>query len=550
MVTRRRQTRISARQSLRQQQEPQFAAPPVLQPKVQQTTEQKLPEWKPGGSRKSSPLQRLRNSRPVQKRFAFSPIAQQPGMTMQQKGVEKRDNLLMKPMAPVQQDAMDQDNQLQTRPLVRQDTSNSSETVQRKIIGYDGEDIWTNEIAGRLAEEKHEDTKRDIQILHDSYWPIQVGSYGGLAEDIDEGEYEWLLERERATDATSAPGEAPILKFNFAGSGQEQWGTHAEWAQKAVGKTVELNPAEHASGGLKYQNIKRSGKKNRPQRDKVVFEYAGPKTWLTGETLDVGGNNTTANLEDAKTEFNNYMAWVVARRPNEIVQINIKGFSRGGATASVFASWIKTTEYKDNVAVNAVIIDPVPGRGPSGEQLLYGDMPMEQDMSNVYEEDKDARKEEQGLKTGTTVVMTVKSNTPSILGQAFTPQKILGAQRVIIAYGKNAQHYFGIGETASRRVKYDGVLALKGMKLSTIPEGLYVVNVDDMNLQRVTTYEDWLARKPEVLEQADTMESRDRIIDETIRELFQRDDSSQDETETPPDPAQIGDDYFGSDSED
>ncbi|NET54914.1 MAG: DUF4157 domain-containing protein [Symploca sp. SIO2E6] len=43
-----------------------FTAPPVVQPKAEKKPDTKLPEWKPGGSREPSPLQRLIESKAVQ----------------------------------------------------------------------------------------------------------------------------------------------------------------------------------------------------------------------------------------------------------------------------------------------------------------------------------------------------------------------------------------------------------------------------------------------------------------------------------------------------
>lgn len=56
------QTRISSRKSLLEKKAPQYAAPPVMQPKLQRKTERELPEWKPESSRKPSPLERLGHS--------------------------------------------------------------------------------------------------------------------------------------------------------------------------------------------------------------------------------------------------------------------------------------------------------------------------------------------------------------------------------------------------------------------------------------------------------------------------------------------------------
>ncbi|MDJ1172859.1 hypothetical protein [Roseofilum capinflatum] len=68
MSPRRRQTktRISRRKENPESSSPQFAAPPVIQPKAQRKMEKELPEWKPGGSGKPSPLQRLQPSATLQ----------------------------------------------------------------------------------------------------------------------------------------------------------------------------------------------------------------------------------------------------------------------------------------------------------------------------------------------------------------------------------------------------------------------------------------------------------------------------------------------------
>ncbi|MDB9517990.1 DUF4157 domain-containing protein [Roseofilum reptotaenium CS-1145] len=126
MNPRRRQTRISPRQSLLAQKEkaPQYAVPPVVQPKIQRKTGSELPEWKPSESRKSSPLERLRYSAGVQAKLEIGqphdPYEQQadqvaqdvvetihtpqtPSTLQREMGPEGDEEMQMKPMVQRQE---------------------------------------------------------------------------------------------------------------------------------------------------------------------------------------------------------------------------------------------------------------------------------------------------------------------------------------------------------------------------------------------------------------------------------------------------------------
>ena len=300
---------------------------------------------------------------------------------------------------------------------------------------------------------------------------------------------------------------ANILKFNFAGSGEEVWKTHKEKYAKP-GKE-QMGSAEHLSGGKKY-----SKEKQTLDKDKTVFEYAGPISKLLGQKglKDSGKNSTEENLADAKREFHDYMfKYRIAKgRFSEIpkVQINIKGFSRGAATASVFASWIKSTMFKDVVDVNLVLIDPVRGTG----SVAKGLMPSEQDVSGVYDE------ENAPDTSGTTYLMPIESGYSS---NYFTPQKISGYQRLIIGYGPGIKHSFGLGESEDSTLKYNGQ-PVKGMKLSTLPKGLFVVNAADMNIVKVPNMETWKSDFEDlVLGKANKKEKRDVVIREALSALEQ-----------------------------
>ncbi|MDJ1184708.1 hypothetical protein [Roseofilum casamattae] len=541
MVTRRRKskTRISSHQSSSQNQEPQFAAPPVIQPKVQRKTDGKLPQVKRG--RHSNPLERLRNSgalqtklergrsnhpeqQPaegttsdvVQQRSSSAPTAQQPGAIVQREIMETGNSLPMKPMEPIQQEAMEQDNRLQTRPLMRKNTSNLNSVVQRTIVDNNGNDIWTAQHMDEDVEKEGDaNVKQAAQALHDLPQEIKVDSYEELVRNINSGAYAHLLPGNNANAGNNANGLGAILKFNFAGSGEREWGTHTEGTESKKNKpNLELNPVSHTSkDGVKYKKQKQSR-----GRDKTVIEYAGPLA--SSGASDSGANSTANNLADAKKEFNDYMAQVLEQRPNEIVQINIKGFSRGAATSSVFAAWIKTeSDYKDNVAVNVVLIDPVHGTSRAG--VGQGLQPGRQDVTDVYEADKDATSHDNGLKTGTTLLIPITSDFGWVYGGAFTPQQIVGAQRIIIAYGPGAKHFFGVAEQESSTLKYNDA-KIKGTRLSELPHGVFIVNSENMNIQKVNGWNDWDNKKSNlgVFKGVNKKESRDTIIDATVKAFF------------------------------
>lgn len=298
-----------------------------------------------------------------------------------------------------------------------------------------------------------------------------------------------------------------ILKFNFAGSGEKVWKTHKPKYAKP-GKQ-QMGTVPHQSAGKKYSKQKQTLDKN-----KTVIEYAGPLK-LKG-AQDAGQNSTEKNLADAKMEFDKFMstyveAWLKTGQSLTSMpraQIYIKGFSRGAATASVFANWIKSSTLKGAVDVNLVLIDPVHGSGKVGKGL----MPGEQDVSGVYDE---------GTKgaTGTTYLLPITSGHEK-MGSAFTPQRLKGYQRLIIGYGEGIKHSFGLGESEKSTLKYKGK-PVKGMHLSTLPTGLFVVNAANMNIIPVQSMKLWNDKfRDEILGKANKKEGRDKIIENALKQFF------------------------------
>jgi hypothetical protein len=302
-------------------------------------------------------------------------------------------------------------------------------------------------------------------------------------------------------DLASRPN---ILKFNFAGSGETAWKTHRKPENP---NKKQMDPTRHKHGGLKY------GKTKEAHSIKKVVEYAGPLGKILGlgaGAADRGKNSTAKNLDDAKDEFTTFM---MAYQELKIqypdipkVQINIKGFSRGSATATTFATWIKNASpYSGDVDVNLVVLDAVHGTGPA-QKLGQGKMAPEQDVSDVYDENKPDN-------TGTTYLMPVKSGYAS---DAFKVQHLTGYQRLIIAYGPNAIHSFGHGESQENRLKWNNE-PVKGMKLSTLPKGLFVVEADDLNIKQVKSMDEWETKyQDKVLGKANKKERRDVVIREAV----------------------------------
>ncbi|MEM7535448.1 MAG: hypothetical protein AAF639_24945 [Chloroflexota bacterium] len=260
-----------------------------------------------------------------------------------------------------------------------------------------------------------------------------------------------------------------IIKFNFAGSGDAMWETHraeniktnedesVEEAQQRkrgrniyYGKNVpfiyykEKVTQENLGGGVVQQQV-----------TKHVYEYAGPMSM--GGTFDKGKNSTDNNLAHAKGQLSGIMKDL----SEKTVTVLIKGFSRGAATATEFANWVNST-YGDSedleVNVHVVAIDPVPG-------------PEQNRPTNI---DVD------GLR-GSTWVLPVTSGHNALW--AFTPQFVSGTDRVIIIYGPKAGHMFGL----NGELIWNGQV-IKGMRLGTLPKGLYVAKAEEKTVKQKQMY--------------------------------------------------------------
>jgi hypothetical protein len=335
------------------------------------------------------------------------------------------------------------------------------------------------------------------------------------------------------------------IKFNFAGSGESTWKTRKDKYREGrpssrLGRLAEniahftgyrkikenekmkgFEKAEHLYGGKKL--VKQKENKEQIGTRSMVVEYAGPiKRWdsivfLKKGANDTGKNSTAKNLEDAKKVITDFLSKQPAdlkkERKGEVdyhekmqtnvkIDIDIKGFSRGAATASTFAAWLKSN-YGENFNVNLLLIDPVDGH------KQHAEMAKEVDVSQVYDETK--KDKEGNDTTGTTIMMPIKSGHEWITS-AFTPQKIRGFQRLILILGKGAKHSFGLRESDKSKLQYEGK-KIKQMELTKLPKGLYVVNslkqpltVTKLNLAQ------WNMWKHRIMLQPSKREERHEII--------------------------------------
>jgi hypothetical protein len=191
------------------------------------------------------------------------------------------------------------------------------------------------------------------------------------------------------------------------------------------------------------------------------------------------------------------------------VQVNIKGFSRGAATSTVFANIIKNSNWGKNVNVNLVVFDAVHGTSPLGKHGIgQGHQPDEQDVSGIDEKGK--------KNTGTTYIMPIKGKDYP----GFQIQDVKGYKRLIIGYGPEAEHNFGItGLEWNNKI-------VEGMGLSELPEGLFVAKAtgekgNEGKIIKVKSLLEWFKKyHEEIFGKADKKEKRHKKIIEAVSTLL------------------------------
>ena len=202
------------------------------------------------------------------------------------------------------------------------------------------------------------------------------------------------------------------------------------------------------------------------------LSYAGPGARITKGFKQMGhvvpglnsaGSNSMANLIDKVPNKVKDVRAAELRKgqyaQNARTVILIKGHSRGSVAASQIAEILAHDLKNDNVKIEVTLFDPVPGPKAEGKNS-------EIDFS--------------GLKntiTALTVVYSVKAKGY----QGFTPQQVLGADRIIIS---KQDHSAGLREGFSWRGKL-----YRGSRLNSLPPGVYVDRNNthgiDVELERV-----------------------------------------------------------------
>ena len=374
---------------------------------------------------------------------------------VQQKQGRVRPTTMMKAKVPINDDAgLEKEadvmgaRALQMKPFSLSDYK-TGKSVQRKGV----------------VQKVDEATKAPKSAL-EAQWDAHINPEVEGREAID-GDKDALADAKTASEAINISK----LKFNFAGSGESVWKTHREKNDKD-GKRIEgFKDVEHMSGGKKMHKEKEN--KEELGTRKLVFEYAGPIEKVLGVVApgayDSGNNSTAKNLEDALETLEDSLHKLSNFVNNDtfVVKMDIKGFSRGAATASKFAALAKASKWGKNLDINLLLIDPVDGHKISAE------MDSEVDVSKVYDGEKPDT-------TGTTLMMPLKSGWES-LTYTFTPQKIMGYQRLIIITGTKAKHSFGLGEDEESTLHWNGK-KVKGMQLTKLPKGMFTVNSDEQPL--------------------------------------------------------------------
>jgi hypothetical protein len=442
---------------------------------------------------------------------------------VQQKQGRVRPTTMMKAKVPVNDDAgLEKEadvmgaRALQMKPFSLSDYK-TEKSVQRKgIVQKVGkaEEQWNEAKAMALREgidvgsnpDAKEDAESAVATVNEEKEKEEKSAVATVNEEKEK--------EEKSAEATAKKERISALKlsrlkFNFAGSGQDTWVTRKDKYDESGENKKGFEEDKHVSGGKKM--VKEKENKNKLGTKSLVVEYAGPieKYGKKGAT-DSGKNSTKNNLKDAKKTFIKELSLLKTFNKDEPfkIKIDIKGFSRGAATASVFAVWIKSlSEYKDNVEVNLLLQDPVHGKYMV--LPLKSKMPDQVDTSSVLEEDEEGPINV----TGTTLVMPVKTGYPL---SCFAPQKISGYQTIILIYGSNAGHNSGLGQDEKNTLYY-GEIKVKGMGLTKIPRGIYKVDADKQPLDILPLT---LADKDKILEHATVFDKRDKVIKDAINKML------------------------------
>ncbi len=272
-----------------------------------------------------------------------------------------------------------------------------------------------------------------VQVLENEAGLKSQGRRKDIKEEYTRQLQEW---ESKEGEKGERPVEPLVVRLAIGGSGDAAWRTHCD-IKGAMTVADKAKLEKHTTGDAK--TVYYTGTKTHD------WNFAGPgasgTTGSFGGMEDRGSNSINAIVENARkvvaTAVREAQAVTRSLGIKQPVVILIKGHSRGAVAAGHVANGLKE-EFPD-ATVELTQVDPVPG-------------PMEPERH---------QKVDVGSIDQSTVVYGVYSGH----GVSFTPEKVLGAKRIIIS-----QQAHGVG--IQNGFKYEGRL-YRGNSLNSLPAGVY-----------------------------------------------------------------------------
>jgi hypothetical protein len=253
-----------------------------------------------------------------------------------------------------------------------------------------------------------------------------------------------------------------IIKVTIAGSGCDVWMTHAN-ADGSLADT-NLGRIDNTEDGTEV-NAYEKGDSLTVSGPGAPNTYNNPSDWRNshGGTFDAGSNSIARIVDQVPKIVTGAIDTRHSGEQDESIIIMIKAHSRGAVAASRVAEAL--SGYK-GAKVELVQSDPVPGPDQPKQftEVDLGDF-----------KGTDGRQKEAPVES--TLVYSVASG----YYYGFTPQKVIGAKRIIIS---RQDHSTGL---ANGFIYEDRLY--KGSSLNSLPEGIFVdrnqTNQNSIPLKRV-----------------------------------------------------------------
>jgi hypothetical protein len=244
----------------------------------------------------------------------------------------------------------------------------------------------------------------------------------GVAQRQAKDNVAQLARGERTVDGEEQ--EPYIIRLELPGSGDRFWRSNSE-----------ETTAESARHRIRGEND--SFRRERNDR-RAIYTISGPGSEegnRMGGIRDNGTNSIANNIRQAQRIINFEMRQLA---PGRQAQVSIKAHSRNAVAGSQIATWTKQ-QYPESI-VDYVGFDPVPGPGHDGAD----------DEHNI------------GTLDHSTVIYSVHTQYPV----GFTPQKLLGAKRLIIS---TQEHGGGL----MQGYRFGGEV-YTGHNITSLPEGIFL----------------------------------------------------------------------------